>query len=110
MWFIHRCSEENSTIPGVGVDQLLKDGRLEKFKNGPLFWVDSADTNPCMGNYHSNFIVTLMLLNFFGTGTASAVMWKMRIDGRLFHSGLPHKVLIVRWDFHCHVIAGHQQH
>ena len=43
-------SEENSTIPGVGVDQLLKDGKLEKFKNGPIFWVDSADTNPCMGN------------------------------------------------------------
>ena len=43
-------SEENSTIPGVGVDQLLKDGKLEKFKNGPIYWVDSADTNPCMGN------------------------------------------------------------
>ena len=58
LWFIHRCSEENSTTPGVGIDQLLKDGRLEKFKNGPIFWVDSADMNPRIGN---NIIVTLLL-------------------------------------------------
>ena len=25
------------------------------------------------------------------TGTASAVMWTFRAEGRLFHSGLPHK-------------------
>ena len=26
------------------------------------------------------------------TGTASAAMWTFRAEGRLFHSGLPHKV------------------
>ena len=27
----------------------------------------------------------------YGTGTASAAMWTLRAEGRLFHSGLPHK-------------------
>ena len=42
-------SEENSSIQGVGVEKLLEVGKLDKLKNGPLFWVDSADTHPCMG-------------------------------------------------------------
>jgi acetylornithine deacetylase len=66
------ASEENSSIPGVGVEKLLEVGKLEKLKNGPLFWVDSADSQPCMG-------------------TATAMMWTLRVEGRLFHSGLPHK-------------------
>ena len=31
------------------------------------------------------FLISLML------GTASAAMWTLRTEGRLFHSGLPHK-------------------
>ena len=58
---------------GVGIDQLLKDGKLERLKDGPVFWVDAADSHPCMG-------------------TASAAMWTLKCRGRLFHSGLPHKV------------------
>jgi len=64
--------EENSTIPGVGVDKMMECGKLDHLKNGPIYWVDSADCNPCMG-------------------TAAAVIWKLKIKGRLFHSGLPHK-------------------
>ncbi|CAH9087650.1 unnamed protein product [Cuscuta europaea] len=30
------ASEENSSIPGVGVDALVKDGLLDKLKDGPL--------------------------------------------------------------------------
>lgn len=30
------ASEENSSIPGVGVDALVKDGLLNKLKEGPL--------------------------------------------------------------------------
>lgn len=30
------ASEENSSIPGVGVDALVKDGLLDKLKHGPL--------------------------------------------------------------------------
>ena len=42
-------SEESTAIPGVGVDMLMKDGKLDHLKNGPIYWVDSADVNPCMG-------------------------------------------------------------
>ena len=44
-------SEENSSIEGVGVEKLLEVGKLDKLKGGPLFWVDSADSQPCMGQY-----------------------------------------------------------
>ena len=42
-------SEEDSTVQGVGVDMLVKDGKLDHLKNGPIYWVDSADVNPCIG-------------------------------------------------------------
>lgn len=66
------CREESSAVPGVGVDKLMESGRLEYLKNGPIFWVDAADSQPCMG-------------------TASCAMWTLRVEGRLFHSGMPHK-------------------
>lgn len=31
------ASEENSSIPGVGVDALVKDGLLNNLKHGPLY-------------------------------------------------------------------------
>ena len=71
--YIYVCREESAKILGVGVDQLLKDGKLDGLKDGPVYWVDSADSQPCMG-------------------TASAMMWTLKCRGRLFHSGLPHKV------------------
>ena len=46
--------------------------RLDILKNGPIYWIDSADMDPCIG-------------------TASAAMWTLRAEGRLFHSGLPQK-------------------
>lgn len=52
---------------------LYKDGKLDKLKNGPLYWIDTSDSQPCLG-------------------TASAAMWTLKCQGRLFHSGLPHKV------------------
>ena len=66
------CSEESTAIPGVGVDKLMDVGKLDHLKGGPIFWVDSADSQPCMG-------------------TAGCSMWTLRVEGRLFHSGLPHK-------------------
>ncbi len=60
--------------PGVGVDGLMAAGKLDKLKNGPLYWVDSADSQPCIG-------------------TAGAIQWHMKSLGRLFHSGLPHKAI-----------------
>ncbi|KVH89739.1 Peptidase M20 [Cynara cardunculus var. scolymus] len=67
------ASEENSSIPGVGVDALVKDGLLDKLKNGPLFWIDTADKQPCIG-------------------TGGMIPWKLHVTGKLFHSGLAHKV------------------
>ena len=45
----HPHSEESTAFPDVGVDMLMKDGKLDHLKNGPIYWVDSADVNPCMG-------------------------------------------------------------
>ena len=42
-------SEESSAVPGVGVEKLVETKRLDFLKDGPLFWVDSADSQPCMG-------------------------------------------------------------
>ena len=58
----------------VGVDQLDKEGHLQALKSGPVFWIDSADSQPCVG-------------------TAGIVQWQLRCDGILFHSGLPHKAV-----------------
>ncbi|KAA8525890.1 hypothetical protein F0562_008010 [Nyssa sinensis] len=68
------ASEENSSIQGVGVDALVKDGLLKKLKQGPLFWIDTADKQPCIG-------------------TGGLIPWKLHVTGKLFHSGLPHKAI-----------------
>jgi len=64
--------EENNSIRGVGVDKMMECGKLDHLKNGPIYWMDSADSNPCIG-------------------TASAAIWTIKFKGRLFHSGLPHR-------------------
>ena len=51
---------------------VLKAGYLDGIKDGPVFWIDSADSEPCIG-------------------TAAAIQWAIRAEGKLFHSGLPHK-------------------
>ena len=66
------ANEEDSGFLGVGVDQLVKEGYLDSLKNGPLFWIDSADSQPCIG-------------------TAGNMQWSLKGYGKLFHSGLPHK-------------------
>jgi len=57
---------------GVGVDMAVKHNRLAEIKNGPVYWVDCADSQPCLG-------------------TAGALSWSIKFKGRLFHSGFPHK-------------------
>nr|GMD76258.1 acetylornithine deacetylase [Ipomoea batatas] len=71
------ASEENSSIPGVGVDALVKDGLLDKLKHGPLFWIDTADKQPCVG-------------------TGGMIPWKLKVTGKLFHSGLAHKEWVIK--------------
>ncbi|XP_073132950.1 acetylornithine deacetylase [Henckelia pumila] len=68
------ASEENSSIPQVGVDALVRAGLLDKLKHGPLFWIDTADKQPCIG-------------------TGGMIPWKLHVCGKLFHSGLAHKAI-----------------
>ncbi|CAJ1378864.1 unnamed protein product [Effrenium voratum] len=58
----------------VGVDKVVENGKLTEAKNGPVYWVDSADSNPCCG-------------------TAGALSWSLKCKGRLFHSGFPNKAI-----------------
>jgi acetylornithine deacetylase len=66
------ANEENSGFKGIGVDQLALEGYMDACKAGPLFWIDSADSQPCVG-------------------TAGVLQWRFKFIGKLFHSGLPHK-------------------
>eukprot|EP00658_Telonema_sp_P-2_P082738 TRINITY_DN879_c0_g1_i9.p1 TRINITY_DN879_c0_g1~~TRINITY_DN879_c0_g1_i9.p1 ORF type:complete len:116 (+),score=35.14 TRINITY_DN879_c0_g1_i9:93-440(+) len=52
----------------VGSEMCIRD----RCKAGPVFWVDSADSQPCMG-------------------TAGAIEWSLKCDGKIFHSGLPYQ-------------------
>jgi acetylornithine deacetylase len=64
-------NEENGSFKGIGVDQLVKEGYLNHLKAGPVYWIDTADSQPCQG-------------------TAGNIPWKLVIQGKLFHSGMPH--------------------
>ena len=56
---------------GVGIDMLMEQGKMDEMKKGPVYWIDSADSQPCCG-------------------TNGVVQWELKASGRLFHSGLPH--------------------
>jgi len=64
------ANEENSSIQGIGIDELERHGELARLKTGPLYWVDSASFGPTLG-------------------TAGMACWKLTVDGKLCHSGLP---------------------
>jgi len=68
------ANEENSSIVGIGVDELVKRGLIAHLKEGPVIWLDSADKQPCLG-------------------TAGMSAWHLTAKGKLFHSGLPHKAI-----------------
>ncbi|KAJ9526241.1 hypothetical protein QJQ45_009706 [Haematococcus lacustris] len=65
-------NEENSKVLGVGVDELVKQGYLKHLLEGPLFWLDTADSRPCIG-------------------TGGIIAWQLTAHGKMFHSGLPHQ-------------------
>lgn len=66
------ANEENSSSLGVGIDEMVKRGMLDHLKGGPLYWVDTADSQPCIG-------------------TGGIIAWQLIAQGKLFHSGLPGK-------------------
>jgi len=56
------ASEENSSIPGVGVDMLVKDKLLDKLKSGPLLVFHSLSFRQNIGS------VFLCVYSFEGFG------------------------------------------
>eukprot|EP00271_Cylindrocystis_brebissonii_P006292 TRINITY_DN189_c0_g1_i1.p1 TRINITY_DN189_c0_g1~~TRINITY_DN189_c0_g1_i1.p1 ORF type:complete len:435 (-),score=75.46 TRINITY_DN189_c0_g1_i1:458-1762(-) len=68
------ANEEDATQTGIGVDALVANGLMDHLKQGPLFWVDVADKQPCIG-------------------TGGFASWTFKTTGKLFHSGLPHKAI-----------------
>lgn len=65
------ADEELSSTHGVGIGRLVRDGRLDAFKNGPLYWIDSTDFGPT-------------------TATAGLGLWRLVVEGQAAHSGFPH--------------------
>lgn len=59
----------------VGVFRLHKDGLLDDFKNGPIYWVDTATDDGLFGPR---------------VGTAGIGRWRVTITGKSGHSGYPH--------------------
>jgi len=53
---------------------VLQSGKLDEAKQGPVYWVDCADSQPCCGS-------------------SGMLSWSLKCSGRLFHSGFPHKAI-----------------
>ena len=66
------CNEENGVVEGISVERLMETGRLDAIKSGPVYWIDVAESQPCIG-------------------TAGSLTWHLKAVGKAFHSGLPHK-------------------
>jgi acetylornithine deacetylase/succinyl-diaminopimelate desuccinylase-like protein len=64
------ANEEESSVPGIGLDYVSDCGALEPLANGPLFWLDSADFGPTLG-------------------TGGIAAWELVATGVSGHSGLP---------------------
>jgi len=72
--FVFIANEENSEIPDIGVDGLVKNGKIAHLKNGPMYWIDSSDHEPCIG-------------------TGTMMPWELIAKGRQGHSGLPYDAI-----------------
>ena len=64
------ANEELSSVGGIGIGKLVKEGKLDQLKNGPLYWLDSADFGPTIG-------------------TGGMATWKLTVEGKAAHSGFP---------------------
>src|SRR5262245_19324555 len=43
------ANEEMSSVGGIGIGQLVKDGKPAHLKGGPVYWLDSANFGPTIG-------------------------------------------------------------
>jgi len=64
------ANEELSNTHGVGINRLVKDGKLDHLKHGPVYWLDSADFGPTIG-------------------TGGMATWRLVAEGKVSHSGFP---------------------
>jgi len=64
------ANEEASNTHGVGINRLVKDGKLAHLQNGPLYWIDSANFGPTIG-------------------TGGMATWRLVAEGKVAHSGFP---------------------
>ena len=71
---VYIASEENEDKPGVGVDGLVENHVLDELKSGSCLWIDSSDSEPCIG-------------------TAGSASWSLKATGKRFHSGFPNRTV-----------------
>jgi len=64
------ANEEMSNVSGIGIGKLVKEGKLAHLKDGPVYWLDSADFGPTIG-------------------TSGMATWKLVVEGKVAHSGFP---------------------
>jgi len=67
------ASEEGGG-PGVGVDMVVKNNKIEELRNGPVYWCDSADSQPCLG-------------------TAGSIRWHLKVRTIAFPILFSHNIL-----------------
>ena len=65
------ANEEEAPVSEIGLDYVVEQGRLEALKQGPIFWLDSADFGPTVG-------------------TGGMAMWQLEVEGVTGHSGMTH--------------------
>jgi acetylornithine deacetylase/succinyl-diaminopimelate desuccinylase-like protein len=67
-------NEEESNVPGIGLDLVAERGKLEVLAKGPVYWLDSADFGPTLG-------------------TGGIATWELDVTGVAGHSGMPHQCI-----------------
>lgn len=65
-------ADEEAGTGVVGAEPLLKNGHLKRLANGPAFWLDCADMQPCIGS-------------------GGLAVFELTASGRAFHSGFPQR-------------------
>jgi acetylornithine deacetylase/succinyl-diaminopimelate desuccinylase-like protein len=63
-------NEEESPRPEIGLDYVVAAGKMDALRDGPVYWLDSADFGPTIG-------------------TAGAAGWELEVKGVPGHSGMP---------------------
>jgi acetylornithine deacetylase/succinyl-diaminopimelate desuccinylase-like protein len=64
------ANEEDSPLPEIGLDYVVGAGKMDSLRDGPIYWLDSADFGPTIG-------------------TAGVASWELAVTGVPGHSGMP---------------------